>query len=268
MGGQARAKQHVLNLPKEVLLQIFKAGYYDEDDELDSETGFDSLKHRVLEKLWLFGGLRTLQDSLAAVCLFPKLKILSLNCRFVSEARLDLAVLEPLSTLEHLHVGHWQSVDLKGTNLLPQLSYLKFFCVGSTVIDAALPSLLELKFDYTETLQLSGPQLHLPQLSQLSVDKVKHLSFGGATNDWSQPPPLSSVTQLTGLRCSPAIIPHLGPLAQLQQLEFGFFGTRATDITVDHCGWLCGLSSLRRLSFGRKLDRRDSATARLHQVRF
>ncbi|GAB4822628.1 hypothetical protein N2152v2_009674 [Parachlorella kessleri] len=392
MGGQARPKQDVPELPKEVVQHIYSVT--DPDDEEDVVLGFEdrvralvvcrawkacldfqlcpipalylgdleadrriaawvartqpavkflvldqidshrtlvtllSVMRTALEDLSLYGALHTLQDSLTAVCLFPSLRSLSLHTTSrVSEARLDVAVLQPLSTLEQLHLRHWQSVELKGTTVLPQLSSLHIGCVDSAVVDAALLSLHDLSVSEIRTLQLRGSHLRLPQLTRLSLHTVKmgavswpalpqlisltamecplmtpaalseiphltsltlswkrecweagarvlhaapkslcNLCFGLSTNDWSQPPPLSSVTQLTSLSCdSPAIIPYLHPLAQLQQLKFSF-GTCATAITMEHSGWLCGLSNLRRLYFGRKLDRKDSATARLKQV--
>ncbi|GAB4822629.1 hypothetical protein N2152v2_009675 [Parachlorella kessleri] len=286
-----------------------------------------SITPRVaLEDLSLHRGLRTLQDTLAAVCLFPRLKALSLRARDNWERRLDLAVLKPLLALERFSCSGWQSVGLKGTPVLPQLSFLEISSTRSTAIDAALLSLHELWISQTRTLQLRGLHLRLPQLSKLSLYKVnmgavswpalpqlksltavecpeltvaapaelshlasltlhwsrdcweaggrwlhaapsslQHMSFYGSTNDWSQPPPLSSVTQLTSLSCnSPAIIPYLHPLAQLQQLELSM--NSVTDITLEHSGWLCGLSSLRQLCFGYRVNCLDSAIERLKQA--
>ena len=89
------------------------------------------------------------------MCLFTRLGVLHLLVYPPGEGHLDLAALQPLLVLAHLHCAGWDGVELRSsTTVLPQLSLLEVEDVDSLKIDAALPMLQRLDISDAEVVRL------------------------------------------------------------------------------------------------------------------
>ncbi|GAB4822626.1 hypothetical protein N2152v2_009672 [Parachlorella kessleri] len=200
-----------------------------------------SLKDRALEELFLCVDRQVLLGSLAAVGSFTRLKGLELQVRTDREEQaLDLAAMVSLPALKRLQCSFWGTVELRGGALLPQLTSLSF----TTTEHEHRPAVAQ-------------------RLLQAAPPSVSHLGVGGIERICSQPPPFAWVPHVTSLSCSsPAIIPHLGPLAQLQHLKLRWCS--ADGLTKKHMERLCGVSTLRRLSFAKTQG--TSGTAALRRI--
>ncbi|GAB4822624.1 hypothetical protein N2152v2_009670 [Parachlorella kessleri] len=223
-------------------LKAFSINYFDQPQLLVTLSSVGV--RTALTELSLSGEAADILDSLVPVCLFRKLRCLSLACRYPPEddfeGRLDFAALQPLSALEHLRCCSWPLGELRGGTLLPKLTFLHFKNGGSWAVDAVLPSLQVLWFDCA-SIRLAGEHLQLPCLTALG------LFYGDAAVQWPAMPQLAALTA------------EIGSLEELSIICYS-----AADLTVEHLGWLCSLTSLRRLGFGRKLVA-GSAAGRLIQ---
>ena len=130
------------------------------------------------------GDRAAVQDFLGPICrFFPGLKALSLDLLLPdSQAQLDLAVLQPLTSLQRLSCSEWEHVGLRSTTVLQQLTRLAFSEVAIIHIDAAFPSLQLLAVDTADTFVLTrdpcSEQLYLPQLSELRLSGIDYTAAG------------------------------------------------------------------------------------------
>lgn len=122
-----------------------------------------------------------------AVFHFPQLRRLSLSCSIHLKLQPDEGMLRMLPpTLQHLSFCQWERVHLQGEGLLPGLTHLRVRACGILVVDACLPSLVDLRllpgltnFPGVQTVRLQGEQLQLPQLASMRLDCRKlQVDFG------------------------------------------------------------------------------------------
>ncbi|GAB4822607.1 hypothetical protein N2152v2_009653 [Parachlorella kessleri] len=155
---------------------------------------------------------------------------------------LQLAQLSQLTLDVRSAVVRWPA--LHNLAVLSLLNCHQMAGNGLSALGCLTSLTLEYECDWSP-LSFQVPDMALqalaPSLRQLDVDFVRH--------DWSQMPPLRPMRQLTSLTCyNPSIVWCLGPLEQLQHLQFP--SLTATGLTVEHLDWLNGLASLRRLWLG------------------
>ena len=168
----------------------------------------------MLTELHLSGKSETMRDSLAAVCLFPRLQTLGLDVSWgESGGRLDLAALQSLPALQKLSCNGWQRVELRGGTMLHQLTSLDLCRMEVFTTAAALPSLQKLRVCHGDVVELAGEHFQLPQLSQLELGYFKSADINWPAlpqlaqlmvEHWSAPPAAGS-----------ALLSTLGRLARL-----------------------------------------------------
>ena len=214
--------------------------------------------------------------------LLPGLTFLSVQ--EVSAFQADVA----LPSLQRLRLADIATVQLGADSLqLPQLTQLQVYDVHRDlrINWAAMPQLAELALEDVDALTADFAGLaELAQITSLSVvyasndsgraadrvltavqPTVRSLSILGGRDDWSEPPPLASLFQVTNLIChGVSLLPHLAPLRQLCRLEI--MAASATDLTLEHIECLSSMTSLQKLRFGGGMWLRGQGRLRL-QVR-
>jgi len=147
---------------------------------------------------------------------------------------------------------------------MPQLAFLwldEMGCGPTTAGLAGLTRLTTLFLDYTGNQSSRESNNSLLAAAPLSIREV---AISGLESVWSQPPPLGRLSQLTRLSCGRDLLPHLGPLGQLRELEL--CDDSAAALSLEHIEGLCGLTSLQQLCFGVSMPASLGSSRRL-QVR-